>query len=202
MDFVDEGIMTLIPAFEIGIWNLWIFWVAWVFFHVVPLDWPIFRYDYKAQFKKSAAYPPPNKSEKIMNNFGTAILIILIIYSIFLPLPLGTPLLYAGIALFVVGLIICVIARIPWRTTPIDEPITKGLYRYSRHPIYIGVFVQYIGIGIASASWLFLLLIIVSMILSILCTPAEERFCLEKYGDTYLKYMNKTPRWIGMPKSG
>jgi len=193
--------MTLMPTLEIGIWNLWILWVAWVFFHVVPLDWPIFRYDYKAMFKKSAAYPPPNKSEKIMNNFGTAILIILIIYSIFLPLPLGTPLLYAGIALFVVGLIICVIARIPWRTTPIDEPITKGLYKYSRHPIYIGVFVQYIGIGFASASWLFLLLIIVSTILSILCTPAEERFCLEKYGDTYRKYLNRTPRWIGILKS-
>src|SRR4030042_1655836 len=160
MESAEEGIMTLMPTLEIGIWNLWIFWVAWVFFHVMPLDWPIFRYDYKAQFQKSAAYPPPNKSEKIMNNFGTAILIILIIYSIFLPLPLGTPLLYAGIALFVMGLIICQIARIPWRTTPIDEPITEGLYKYSRHPIYIGVFVQYIGIGIASASWLFLLLII------------------------------------------
>jgi protein-S-isoprenylcysteine O-methyltransferase Ste14 len=193
--------MSLIPAFEIGVWNLWIFMVAWVFFHVVPLDWPIFRYDYKAQFKKSAAYPPPNKSEKIMNNFGTAILIILIIYSIFLPLPLGTPLLYAGIALFVVGLIISVIARISWRTTPIDEPITNGLYKYSRHPIYIGVFVQYIGIGIASASWLFLLLMIIHIILAILCAPAEERYCLEKYGDTYLKYLNRTPRWIGIPKT-
>ena len=192
--------MTLMSTLEIGIWNLWIFWVAWVFFHVVPLDWPIFRYDYKAQFKKSAAAPPTNKSEKIMNNFGTAILIILIIYSIFLPLPLGTPLLYAGIALFVVGLIICEIARIPWRTTPIDEPITKGLYRYSRHPIYIGVFVQYIGIGIASASWLYLLLMIGHFILAILCAPAEERYCLEKYGDTYRKYVNRTPRWIGIPK--
>ena len=193
--------MTFIPPLEIGLWNLWIFMVAWVFFHIVPLDWPIFRYNYKAQFKKSAAYPPPNKSEKIMNNFGTAIWIILFIYSIFLPLPLGTPLLYAGIALFVVGVIICVIARIPWRTTPIDEPITKGLYKYSRHPIYIGFFVQCIGIGIASASWLFLLLMIIHIILAILCAPAEERFCLEKYGDSYQEYMNQTPRWIGIPKS-
>ena len=193
--------MTLIPALEIGLWNLWIFMVAWVFFHVVPLDWPIFRYDVKAMFKKGAASPPYNKTEKIMNNFGTAVWVILFIYSIFLPLPLGTPLLYAGIALFVVGLIIFEIAGIPWKETAIDEPITKGLYRYSRHPIYIGVFVQYIGIGIASASGLFLLLIIISVILSILTTPAEERFCLEKYGETYHKYMNRTTRWIGIPKS-
>jgi protein-S-isoprenylcysteine O-methyltransferase Ste14 len=193
--------MSFIPAFEIGVWNLWVFMVAWVFFHMVPFYWPIFRYDIKAMFKKGAASPSYNKAEKIINNFGTAVWIILFIYSIFLPLPLGAPLLYAGIALFVFGLIIIEIAGIPWAKTSIDEPITEGLYRYSRHPIYIGVFVQYIGIGMASASGLFLLLIIISLILSILTAPAEERFCLEKYGETYRKYINRTPRWIGIPRS-
>ena len=175
--------------------------VAWVFFHVVPIDWPIFRYDIKAMFKKGGASPSYNKTEKIINNFGMAIWVILFIYSIFLPLPLGTPLLYAGIALFVVGLIIFEIAGIPWATTPFDEPITRGLYRYSRHPIYIGVFVQFVGIGIASASGLFLLLTVVNVALSILVAPAEERFCCEKYGDAYREYMNRTPRWLGVPKS-
>ena len=193
--------MSLVPVFEIGLWNVWIFMVAWVFFHVVPLDWPIFRYDIKAMFKKAGASPPYNKTEKIINNLGTAVWVILFIYSIFLPLPLGTPLLYAGIALFVAGLIITEIAMIPWTKTAIDEPITKGLYRYSRHPVYVGVFVQYIGIGIASASGLFLLLTIISIVLSITVVPAEERFCCEKYGDAYREYMNRTPRWLGAPKS-
>jgi protein-S-isoprenylcysteine O-methyltransferase Ste14 len=194
--------MSWIPSFEIGVWNAWIFMVAWLFFHNVPLGWPVFRYDIKALFKKAMASPPYNKTEKIISNLGTLVGVILLIYSIFLPLPLGTPLLYAGIALFVLGLIITEIAMIPWATTPIDEPITRGLYRYSRHPIYVGVFVQFIGIGIASASGLFLLITIVNLILSILTTPAEERFCLEKYGDAYREYMNRTPRWIGIPKSG
>ncbi len=193
--------MSFLPAFEIGVWNLWIFMAAWVFFHVVPLDWPIFRYDIKALFKKSASSPPYNKTEKIIDKLGTAVWIILFIYSIFLPLPLGTPWLYAGIALFVAGFIITEIAGAPWYTTPFDEPITKGLYRYSRHPIYIGVYVQYLGIGIASASGLFLLLTIIQIALAMAIAPAEERFCLEKYGDTYREYMNKTPRWIGIPKS-
>jgi protein-S-isoprenylcysteine O-methyltransferase Ste14 len=193
--------MSFIPAFEIGVWNLWIFMVAWMFFHMVPLTWPIFRYDIKAMFKKGRASPPYNKTEKIINNFGMAVWIILFIYSIFLPLPLGTPLLYAGIALFVVGLIITEIAMIPWVKTAINEPVTKGLYRYSRHPVYIGVFVQHIGIGIASASGLFLLLAVVQVVLSALTAPAEERFCCEKYGDAYREYMNRAPRWLGVPKS-
>jgi protein-S-isoprenylcysteine O-methyltransferase Ste14 len=193
--------MPFIPACEIGVWNIWIFMVAWVFFHVVPLDWPIFRYDIKAMFKKSVASPPYNRTEKIINNLGMVVWVILFIYSIFLPLPLGTPLLFAGIALFVVGLIITEFAMIPWAKAAIAEPITTGIYRYSRHPIYIGVFVQYIGIGIASASGLFLLLIVIQIALSATVVAAEERFCCENYGDTYRGYIDRTPRWIGIPKS-
>lgn len=175
--------------------------VAWVFFHMVPFDWLIFRYDIKAMFRKGAASPSYNKTEKTINNLGTTVWIILFIYSIFLPLPLGTPLLYAGIALFAAGVIIVEIATIPWVKAAVDEPVTKGLYRYSRHPIYIGVYVQYIGIGIASASGLFLLLVVIQIALSMAVAPAEERFCLDKYGDAYREYMNKTPRWLGVPKS-
>jgi protein-S-isoprenylcysteine O-methyltransferase Ste14 len=194
--------MSLIPAFEIGVWNAWIFMLAWVFFHMLPLTWPIFRYDIKVMFKKAAgASPPYNKTEKIINNLGTLVWFILLGYSVFLPLPLGTPLLYAGIALFAAGLTIFEIAMIPFVKTAIDEPVTTGLYRYSRHPVYIGVFAQYIGIGIASASGLFLLITVISIILSILVVPAEERFCLDKYGKAYRQYMARTPRWIGIPKS-
>ena len=192
--------MALVPAFEIGVWNAWIFMAAWMFFHVVPISWPIFRYDYKSLYKKSTASPSYNKTEKIIDKFSSAIWVILFIYSIFLPLPLGTPLLYAGIALFVAGLIICEIAFVPWTTTSVADPITRGIYRYSRHPIWVGVYVQYIGIGIASASGLFLLLTIVLIILAIKLVPAEERLCCEKYGEDYREYMNRTPRWIGISK--
>jgi len=193
--------MSLVPAFDIGVWNVWILMVAWVFFHVTPLNWLIFRHDIKAMFKKGGASPPYKKTEKLFSNLSTLVGIILFIYSVSLPLPLGTPLFYAGITLFVVGIIIFEIAEIFWAKASIDEPITKGIYRYSRHPIYLAVFMQFIGIGIASASGLFLLITVVSIILSILTTPAEERFCLEKYGNAYREYMNRTPRWIGLPKT-
>jgi len=41
--------------------------------------------------------------------------------------------------------------------------------------------------------------IILIILMNILAIP-EERFCLEKYGDAYREYMNRTPRWIGIPK--
>jgi protein-S-isoprenylcysteine O-methyltransferase Ste14 len=29
----------------------------------------------------------------------------------------------------------------------------------------------------------------------------EEQGCLKHYGDVYREYMNRTPRWIGIPRS-
>jgi protein-S-isoprenylcysteine O-methyltransferase Ste14 len=60
----------------------------------------------------------------------------------------------------------------------------------------------YIGIGIATASWVILLCAILWIGLFHFVLPSEERFLLEKYGDSYREYMNKTPKWIGFPKSG
>ena len=194
--------MSFIPAFEIGVWNVWIFMVAWLFIHMVPLEWLIFRYDIRDMFKKAAASPPYNEAEKVMNFAGTLVFFILLIYSIFLPLPLGTPFFYIGLALFLLGSVLLEIARISWATTPADAPITGGLYRYSRHPVYVAVFLQFAGIGIASASGLFMLLVVMHIGLSIPLISPEERFCCEKYGDVYRDYMSRTPRWIGVPKSG
>jgi protein-S-isoprenylcysteine O-methyltransferase Ste14 len=190
--------MSFVPPFEAGVLNVWIFMVAWVFFHMAPLDWPIFRYDIRARFRKGGASPSYTGTEKVFNNLSTIVWVIMFIYSVFIPLPLGTPLLYAGIAVFAVGLIIVWTAGIPWATAPENAPVTEGIYRYSRHPVYIGVFVQYIGIGIASASGLFLLLVLIQIALSIAITPAEERFCLEKYGNAYRDYIANTPRWMGI----
>jgi len=86
-------------------------------------------------------------------------------------------------------------------TTPLDKPVIKGIYRYSRHPMYLTMFLMLLGAGIASASWIFLLFSVVDIIMPHLFVEVEERYCLDKYGDAYRGYMNRTPRWIGMPKS-
>ena len=86
-------------------------------------------------------------------------------------------------------------------TTRPFEPVTKGVYRISRNPVYFSEFLLDISIGIACTSWIFLLLGIVFIILANIVVVYEERFCLRKYGDSYQEYMNRTPRWIGIPKS-
>jgi len=67
--------------------------------------------------------------------------------------------------------------------------------------LFICSVLAFIGIGIASASWLFLLLGAINTILQHILIASEERWCLEEYGDAYREYMNRTPKWIGIPKS-
>ena len=192
--------MSLVPQFEIGLWN------AWILTLYLPLHPLIMMIIDKVvgtgdMFKKMEA-PAYNKTERIINILGNFVLFFgLFIYSIFLPLQLGTAWFYVGLALCVLGVVTWTIAIVNIADIPLGEPWTKGLYRYSRHPMILAGFLILIGAGIASASWVFLLFSIVYIILSAILAIAEERSCLEKFGAAYLEYINRIPRWIGIPKS-
>ena len=191
--------MSLIPAFQVGVCNAWILMLLVTLLMILPFVVPSLR---KEVLKRMATGTPFNKAEKILDNFSTALFVLAFIYSIFLPLKLGTVWFYTGLPVFLIGCIIQWTAFVKWQATPLDVPITVGPYRYSRHPMYLSWFIQFLGVGLAAASWLFLLLMVVYItILNILAAP-EERFCLEKYGDAYRDYLNRTPRWLGIPKSG
>ena len=99
------------------------------------------------------------------------------------------------------GLEINTVATINFATTPMNKPVTGGVYHYSRHPIYVALFLIYLSVSIASASWVFMLITVLLAVEVSFSVADEERYCLEKYGDAYRGYMNRTPRWIGLPKS-
>jgi len=123
------------------------------------------------------------------------------IYAIFLPLQLGIVWLISGLIIYLLGIVFTIIAVLNFATSPKHKVITKGLYGVSRNPMYVGIVITQIGLGIACSSWLYLLLTAVLMILFNANSSAEERYCLYMYGDDYRKYMRRTPRWIGIPKS-
>lgn len=188
--------MQLIPVFKIGIWNGWIFTAC---FLLLPFSLMLIN----KEVNKKLGTPPDMKLSKrekaivhIVNIIGYAAFL----YSIFLPFKLGTAWFYIGLFIFLLALALLVTVIINFITTPIDKPVTKGIYIYSRHPGYLSQFLFFIGIGIATTSWIILLVAIIFFILGNIIANSEERYCKEKYGDTYKEYLNKVPRWIGIPK--
>jgi len=142
-----------------------------------------------------------SKLEKFTPIIGNSVWLLATIYSIFLPLQLGTLWFYIGLPFFLIGLVILTAATVNFATVPTEKPATKGAYYFSRHPLYLSMIIIYIGIGIASASWVFILLGIANILWIRTEAIVEERYCLERYDKDYRVYINKTPRWIGIPQS-
>jgi protein-S-isoprenylcysteine O-methyltransferase Ste14 len=182
--------MSAIPVFEIGIWNAWMLIIILFLFIMLSGLLP----------KDIGKRITPNKEEGKTRRIMLIVFFIMIIYSIFIPLKLGTVWFYAGLAFYILGLIISIAALFSIATTKPSEPFTTGIYRYSRHPIALGTVLPMIGVGLASASWLFLLLSVILIVISHLLAISEESATTKKFGNAYKEYMDRTPRWIGIPK--
>lgn len=82
----------------------------------------------------------------------------------------------------------------PENTTGI---VTKGLYQYSRNPMYLGLLIILFGFGI----WLgslspFLMLPVFYWLITEMQIKPEERMLEQKFGKEYLDFKNRVRRWL------
>jgi len=112
------------------------------------------------------------------------------------PLKIGDVVFVIGISIYSLGLIGFIIALENFTNTPVDQPVTCGLYRISRHPQQFTVSVSFLGISIAIGSWLAFALMILGVIGAHNKILAEEEACLEQYGESYKDYMERIPRYF------
>jgi protein-S-isoprenylcysteine O-methyltransferase Ste14 len=192
-------IMSFLPTFKLGLWNAWIFIVPALVVTILCII---------LMMKKGAPGGParvPCKSRitQVVAIISKFIFLPATVYSVFLPLKLGTTWFYVGLPITLIGLVGTMFVFVDWAKTPAGEPITRGIYRYSRHPMYVTMVLLFLGVSIMSASWVFLLLTIISGVgvTRPYFVKIEEAQCIGHYGAAYLEYMNRTPRWLGIPKS-
>jgi protein-S-isoprenylcysteine O-methyltransferase Ste14 len=187
--------MSLIPAFELGLWNAWILVIPMLFIYFSAAKVVSDR-----ESGKSVDFQLTKKEDLISYTILLA-MFFAFVYTIFLPLQFGTIWLYSGLLVYLFGMVFIIVAILNFATSPKRKIITKGLYSVSRNPMYLGMLLMQIGLGIASSSWLYLLITAILFIVLNTILSSEERYCLCSYGDEYQKYMSITPRWIGIPKS-
>ena len=186
--------MSFISAFELGLWNAWIFMVPSLLVTLLSLI---------LMTKKGAPAESWRLSKTKMSFclFSKFIYFAAVAYSVFLPLKLDTVWFYVGLPITLIGIFGSILLLMSWINTPAGKPVTNGLYRYSRHPMYVTEVLLLLGVSIISASWVFLLFPIIVGVGAAYFIKREEAFTLGHYGKAYREYMNRTPRWIGIPKS-
>jgi protein-S-isoprenylcysteine O-methyltransferase Ste14 len=180
--------MSLIPDFELGLWNAWVL--------VIPILIISFS-DMRATASRESGKAGDFKLTRKENRLTYAVFLPMVVswvYAVFLPLQLGTIWLYSGLIICLFGMIFTSVAILNFATSSKDKVITKGLYSFTRNPTYIGMILMQIGLGIACSSWVYILLTVALMILLNANLLVEERYCLYRFGENYQKYKNGTPR--------
>ena len=77
--------------------------------------------------------------------------------------------------------------------------IETGLYKFIRHPGYLGQLIIFIGISISISNWLSILLMVIPVAMGyIYRIKVEERFMIEQMGEKYLNYQKRTKSLIPM----
>lgn len=83
---------------------------------------------------------------------------------------------------------------------PIDPPkelVVKGLYRYVRNPMYVGILMALIGESILFRSYAVLAYTgVVFLAFTAFVFFYEERVLKTKFGESYERYLKEVPRWI------
>jgi protein-S-isoprenylcysteine O-methyltransferase Ste14 len=118
---------------------------------------------------------------------------------------LSTPLDYVGVLVGTVGLLLCLISIVVFRS-PLKvlclDPGTLALtgpYRWSRNPQYVGWFMFLLGFSLNDWSWWCLVaLTIVATYLHLLILIEEEHLN-RVFGEQYARYRRSVSRYFGRP---
>jgi protein-S-isoprenylcysteine O-methyltransferase Ste14 len=119
-----------------------------------------------------------------------------------LPLPSWSR--WAGGILFVTGGVLAIWTFANLGRNLTDTVVTRkehtlvktGPYRWTRHPFYGAVAILVLAVGLISASWLFALGGGAVFGLLVMRTRREEGKLLERFGDEYRRYIDRTGRFV------
>jgi len=112
--------------------------------------------------------------------------------------PLGVGLMVAG-----VGLVLWAHRHFERAGTPAfprhpsQAIVPTGPYRYSRNPMYLGMTVAFLGLGLLlQTQWHFYLLLPLLWLMTWGVIQREEAYLERKFGEGYLAYKARVRRWI------
>ena len=123
------------------------------------------------------------------------------------PLPIATYAMrfWSGLVLAVAGFLLVFFSIREFRKRRTSENtdlatttiVTSGFYRFTRNPMYVGLTLMLLGIGLAANDWWTLLMLVpVMVILHVGVIFREERYLEQKFGQVYLDYKTSVRRWF------
>jgi protein-S-isoprenylcysteine O-methyltransferase Ste14 len=87
---------------------------------------------------------------------------------------------------------------VEWKGFTPPYLLTDGPYKWSRNPMYLAALAIWIGWALFYGSVAVLIvMIVVGVGIALGAVPAEERAIEAQFGEVYLRYKSRVPRWLG-----
>ena len=147
------------------------------------------------------------KSKILPPTYFYTLLIFLIIFHFIFPLIyfIKPPLSYLGVIPIILGILINILTDNLFKkkeTTvkPYEKPsklIVEGPFRFSRHPMYLGMILILVGIAIFLGSIITVIFpITFFLLMEIIFIPHEEKQMQKQFKNEYNSYKKKVRKWI------
>lgn len=110
----------------------------------------------------------------------------------------GASLVLGGLAIGITGIRNFTRAGTPVRSVhPTQALVTTGIHGRTRNPIYIGMFLVYLGLAVAAHSpWALLLTVPLALLIRWGVVAREEAYLERRFGGAYLEYKSRVRRWL------
>jgi protein-S-isoprenylcysteine O-methyltransferase Ste14 len=80
---------------------------------------------------------------------------------------------------------------------PTTTIVDTGPYRFTRNPIYLGIFLGLVGLAIAFDSlWPLVTLVPFTLVIRYGVVAREEAYLERKFGHAYRRYRSRVRRWL------
>jgi len=119
--------------------------------------------------------------------------------------PAALPAAWIGALIFVLAFALAISAMVTIRKAgtnvetvkPTTTIVTNGPYRFTRNPIYLGMFFGQIGLAVGLNNfWLLLALVPFYFVIRYGVIAREEAYLERKFARVYLDYKSRVRRWL------
>lgn len=150
----------------------------------------------KDGLKRAALFAPLIGTEKTAYWFYQTSNILFFIYLFFLKVTTESYWFYAGLVIYSLGILLCLVSVSNFANPAENSINVKGLYRFSRNPMYVAYFICFLGCVLLTQSLLLFIILLIFQISAHWIILSEERWCIKEFGEEYKSYMNKVSRYI------
>ncbi len=183
--------MNWLPIFEITWLGGWIYFIVYAMVFFITLG-SCSKEVRRRLYDRSLL----DRRTIILATIGNSFWLGNIVLIVFGKLTIGSLEFILGTVIFIIGLVLLEISVLSFRNKPLDTPITKGIYTISRHPQMISLYLLFLGMILVVGTWIGLGFLLVTIIFSHFTILAEEDILKRQYGESYIQYCKKVPRYF------